>query len=172
MSLFTTLRRQQHHLSSTDEKDHDSDSDDQQNRSSTPLLSGSSSLFPPNNSSNTHEEKFSLRIKLNDGTQPNNSSDFSLDEIRPGMTTVRELKEAILKKHSSPSSSNTTPDDTKNNNGGNNNNRYLRLIVRGRMMAPDTSTLDKFSITKNDVIHAILAKEGTRGGSRRGCCDD
>jgi len=102
-----------------------------------------------------------------------------LEGISPGVTTVSELKGAILKKHSStsnsnsnghgdgtPSSGNDTTTTGSNNNNSNTNNRYLRLIVRGRMMAPDTSTLDKFSITKNDVIHAILAKEGTRGGQQ------
>mmetsp|Transcript_6816 Transcript_6816/g.10012 ORF Transcript_6816/g.10012 Transcript_6816/m.10012 type:complete len:588 (+) Transcript_6816:295-2058(+) len=162
MSLFTSLRRQ--HLSNTDEKDHDSDSDDaQQNTTRTPLLS-SSPLFTEHNSQSNESSFFSLRIKLNDGTQPNNSSDFVLEDISPGVTTVRELKGAILKKHS-----NSSDDGTNNgneNNGNSNGNRYLRLIVRGRMMAPDTSTLDKFSITKNDVIHAILAKEGTRGGQQ------
>jgi len=163
MSLFTSLRRQ--HLSNTDEKDHDSDSDDaQQNNTRTPLLS-SSSLFTEHNSQSNESSFFSLRIKLNDGTQPNNSSDFVLEDISPGVTTVRELKGAILKKHSN-SSDDGTSNNGNENNGNSNGNRYLRLIVRGRMMAPDTSTLDKFSITKNDVIHAILAKEGTRGGQQ------
>eukprot|EP00985_Skeletonema_marinoi_P008135 scaffold3624_cov106-Skeletonema_marinoi.AAC.3 len=163
MSLFTSLRRQ--HLSNTDEKDHDSDSDDaQQNNTRTPLLS-SSPLFTEHNSQSNESSFFSLRIKLNDGTQPNNSSDFVLEDISPGVTTVRELKGAILKKHSN-SSDDGTSNNGNENNGNNSGNRYLRLIVRGRMMAPDTSTLDKFSITKNDVIHAILAKEGTRGGQQ------
>jgi len=163
MSLFTSLRRQ--HLSNTDEKDHDSDSDDaQQNTTRTPLLS-SSPLFTEHNSQSNESSFFSLRIKLNDGTQPNNSSDFVLEDISPGVTTVRELKGAILKKHSN-SSDDGTSNNGNENNGNSNGNRYLRLIVRGRMMAPDTSTLDKFSITKNDVIHAILAKEGTRGGQQ------
>ena len=85
------------------------------------------------------------------------------------MTTVSELKGAILKKKCSSSTESTNNDEENgdnNNNNNNDNNRYLRLIVRGRMMAPDTSTLDKFSITKSDVIHAILAKEGTRGGQQ------
>ena len=82
MSLFTSLRRQ--HLS-TDEKDHDSDSDE---NNTTPLLSSTtttttSPLFPQHNSSQT-TEFFPLRIKLNDGTQPNNSRDFVLKEISPG----------------------------------------------------------------------------------------
>ncbi|KAK1739565.1 hypothetical protein QTG54_010108 [Skeletonema marinoi] len=164
MSLFTSLRRQ--HLSNTDEKDHDSDSDDaQQNTTRTPLLSSSSPLFTEHNSQSNESSFFSLRIKLNDGTQPNNSSDFVLEDISPGVTTVRELKGAILKKHSN-SSDDGTSNNGNENNDNNSGNRYLRLIVRGRMMAPDTSTLDKFSITKNDVIHAILAKEGTRGGQQ------
>jgi len=33
-------------------------------------------------------------------------------------------------------------------------------------MAPDTSQLDTFSIAANDVIHAVLAKEGARGGQQ------
>jgi hypothetical protein len=165
MSLFTSLRRQ--HLSSTDEKDHDSDSEDQ----TLSLMSSSSPLFSDNNlhhqnNNGNNELLFSLRIKLNDGTSPNNSCDFVLENVSPGVTTVSVLKERILRKHSSSSSGDNTTNDNTNNNNNNNNNRYLRLIVRGRMMAPDTSTLDKFSITKDDVIHAILAKEGTRGGQQ------
>lgn len=103
---------------------------------------------------------------MNDGTQPNNSSDFVLEGISPGVTSVGELKGAILKKHSSNGNGDGTQSGNDTNGNNSSNNRYLRLIVRGRMMAPDTSTLDKFSITKNDVIHAILAKEGTRGGQQ------
>ena len=162
MSLFTTLRRQ--NVPTEDTKEHDSDEEVQ--NSQTPLLS--SPLFNEHNSQSVddHQESsplFSLRVKLNDGTQPNNSSDFRLEDINPGVTTVRELKRAILKKHSSNTA---TVGDATNQERSNIENRYLRLIVRGRMMAPDTSTLDSFSITKNDVIHAILAKEGTRGGQQ------
>src|SRR5210317_142383 len=131
MSLFTSLRRQ--HLSSTDEKDHDSDSEDQ----TLSLMSSSSPLFSDNNlhqnNNGNNELLFSLRIKLNDGTSPNNSCDFILENVSPGVTTVSVLKERILKKHSSSSTitgENATNDSTNNNN---NNNRYLRLIVRGRM---------------------------------------
>ena len=34
------------------------------------------------------------------------------------------------------------------------------------MMAPDTSTIDKFNIVTNDVIHAVLAKENVKGGQQ------
>ena len=46
-----------------------------------------------------------------------------------------------------------------NDNHHRNNNceeRYLRLIIRGRMMAPDGNTLAAFRIVNDDVIHAVL----------------
>ncbi|KAL9181749.1 hypothetical protein ACHAXT_012092 [Thalassiosira profunda] len=156
MSLFSSLRSRASPLVTSDEKDHDSDgadeetSDDPQQR--TPLLAEASS-----GSNNVGGgDSFSLRIKLNDGAS---TVDFPLEGVSP-TATVRKLKERILSKHfdsvlASPSSSRTS-----------HANRYLRLIVRGRMMAPDTSSLETFSIAQDDVIHAVLAKEGARGGQQ------
>ena len=87
---------------------------------------------------------------------------------------MKKLKECILTKHFTTTTfkNSTNGGDvvegiaTANSNNSNNRNRYLRLIVRGRMMAPDTSPLTKFSIVPNDVIHAVLAKEGVRGGQQ------
>ena len=156
MTLFASLRRPP---SSSDEKEHDSDQDAGPNevpsssltspsRIRTPLLLDSSSGSPADESGSS--DSFSLRIKLNDGKS---TIDFSLDNVTPHVTTVQRLKEQILCKHFNKDSDSSV-------------NRYLRLIVRGRMMAPDTSKLETFSIVKDDVIHAVLAKEGVRGGQQ------
>lgn len=45
-------------------------------------------------------------------------------------------------------------------------NRYLRLICKGRLVAPDAAVLqtDMSYIHSGDVVHAVLATAGTRGG--------
>jgi hypothetical protein len=40
--------------------------------------------------------------------------------------------------------------------------RYLRLICKGRLLAPDTATLDGFKLKSGDVLHAVLAAQGVR----------
>lgn len=45
-------------------------------------------------------------------------------------------------------------------------NRYLRLICKGRLLAPDTATLDEFNVTSGDVLHAVFAAAGVRGGQQ------
>eukprot|EP00578_Thalassiosira_sp_NH16_P003854 CAMPEP_0181131350 /NCGR_PEP_ID=MMETSP1071-20121207/30377_1 /TAXON_ID=35127 /ORGANISM="Thalassiosira sp., Strain NH16" /LENGTH=617 /DNA_ID=CAMNT_0023217535 /DNA_START=221 /DNA_END=2074 /DNA_ORIENTATION=- len=179
MTLFSSIRR----APAFEEKDHDSD-DDAGNNEETTRTSSSSSLSSPsslaaiqNNNNNNQrtpllldnehgggggesvENSFSLRIKLNDGKS---TIDFSLDGVFPNVTTVEKLKDRILTKHFDDGNDN----ETRSISSQNNNNRYLRLIVRGRMMAPDTSELEKFSIVPDDVIHAVLAKEGVRGGQQ------
>lgn len=44
--------------------------------------------------------------------------------------------------------------------------RYLRLIASGRLLAPDTAQLHQFSIKTGDVLHAVLAAAGVRGGQQ------
>ena len=155
MTLFSTLTRR-NNTTSSDEKDHNSDNDDNEIVQLTPLLLDSPSTST-NNSNSTNSDSFTLRIKLNNGST---TIDYTLDNISQ-LVTVSKLKEAILTKHFTSTSSSTSTSSTTNTN-----NRYLRLIIRGRMMAPDTSTLDKFNIVTNDVIHAVLAKDGTKGGQQ------
>lgn len=50
--------------------------------------------------------------------------------------------------------------------GENAQGRYLRLICKGRMLAPDTATLEGFSLASGDVLHAVLAAQGVRGGQQ------
>ena len=148
MTLFGSLRR-----TTQDQKDHSSDDDDDNDVQLTPLLADPTT-HPSNNTNSTVDslsDSFTLRIKLNNGKS---TIDYTLNNISQNIT-VSTLKESILKKHFAASSE-----------SNNSNNRYLRLIVRGRMMAPDTSHLDNFSISNNDVIHAVLAKEGARGGQQ------
>ena len=155
MTLFSSLTRR-NNTTSSDEKDHNSDNDDNSEIVQlTPLLldSPSTNNNNNNNSNSTNSDSFTLRIKLNNGSA---TIDYTLDNISQ-LVTVSKLKEAILTKHFTSTTTTTT---------NNTNNRYLRLIIRGRMMAPDTSTLDRFKIVTNDVIHAVLAKDGTKGGQQ------
>mmetsp|Transcript_30424 Transcript_30424/g.64407 ORF Transcript_30424/g.64407 Transcript_30424/m.64407 type:complete len:628 (-) Transcript_30424:2393-4276(-) len=181
MPLFSSLRPSRH-SSSSDEKEHNSDGDDGGGDGidnnveipplATPLLDSESgnandvgSANGRNGNADDDDDTFALRIKLNDGKS---TIDYTLDNVELDVT-VAKLKEQILSKHFHDNSGTSDMDDNNANNRNNNetnNNRYLRLIVRGRMMAPDTSPLDKFSIAENDVIHAVLAKEGVRGGQQ------
>ena len=156
MTLFSSLTRRSN-TTSSDEKDHNSDNDDSNEIVQlTPLLLDSPSTNNNINNNSNNSDSFTLRIKLNNGSS---TIDYKLDNISQ-LVTVSKLKEAILTKHFTSTSSTSTSTTT------NTNNRYLRLIIRGRMMAPDTSTLDKFNIVTNDVIYAVLAKDGTKGGQQ------
>lgn len=46
------------------------------------------------------------------------------------------------------------------------NDRYLRLICKGKLLAPDTSLLREFAVHNGDVLHAVLAAAGVRGGQQ------
>ena len=125
----------------------------------SPLLTNddekSSSSSSPIESQHHHTPTFPLRIKLN-------NNDYTINVNQS--VTVANLKQWVLDCHDS---------STSNTNGGGSSNgaidrndTYLRLIVRGRLMAPDTATLDTFHVTSSDVVHAVLAKEG-RGAQAR-----
>jgi hypothetical protein len=45
-------------------------------------------------------------------------------------------------------------------------NRYLRLICKGRLLAPDTATVKEFGVKQGDSLHAVLAAAGVRGGQQ------
>jgi hypothetical protein len=89
---------------------------------------------------------FPLRIKLN-------NRDITLTVNTA--VSVATLKQWILEHHAKDGGATTD-----------NGDMYLRLIVRGRLMAPDTATLDNFNVSNSDVVHAVLAKEG-RGAQAR-----
>mmetsp|Transcript_20813 Transcript_20813/g.43000 ORF Transcript_20813/g.43000 Transcript_20813/m.43000 type:complete len:611 (-) Transcript_20813:214-2046(-) len=95
-----------------------------------------------------------LRIKLNDGGS-STTRDLALDRVRTDAETVGGLKERILKRYCCDDDGDGRPKQ-----------RYLRLIIRGRMMAPDSAALSSFRIVDGDVVHAVLAKEGVRGGQQ------
>ena len=167
MNLLSSLRgRPSPLLSSSDDKDHDSDANNEAAETSTATaLSSSSSLLrtpPPPLLLDPSDGEISLRIKLNDGRS---TVDFILDGVSP-KTTVAKLKERILSRHFNSLDGGGSNTVGGVNSASNKHKRYLRLIVRGRMMAPDTSPLETFSIVHNDVIHAVLAKEGVRGGQQ------
>ena len=44
--------------------------------------------------------------------------------------------------------------------------RYVRLILKGRLLAPDARPLGEFNVQTGDVVHAVLAAEGQRGGAQ------
>jgi len=46
------------------------------------------------------------------------------------------------------------------------NGRYLRLIASGRLLAPDKAPLSNFKVADGDVLHAVLAAPGVRGGQQ------
>lgn len=46
-------------------------------------------------------------------------------------------------------------------------NRYLRLICKGRLLAPDSAILRDFTcISTNDTLHAVFAAPGVSGGQQ------
>jgi hypothetical protein len=44
--------------------------------------------------------------------------------------------------------------------------RYLRLIFRGRLLAPDAAPLSAFAVKEGVVVHAVVAAEGQEGGAQ------
>ena len=44
--------------------------------------------------------------------------------------------------------------------------RYVRLICKGRLLAPDSGIISDYSIGHGDVVHAVLAADGVRGGQQ------
>lgn len=46
--------------------------------------------------------------------------------------------------------------------------RYIRLICKGRLLAPDTAPLHEFAVKNNDVLHAVLANAENARRRRRG----
>jgi hypothetical protein len=44
--------------------------------------------------------------------------------------------------------------------------RYVRLVYRGRLLAPDSARISEFSIGDGDVVHAVVAAEGQQGGAQ------
>ena len=161
---------------------------------SIPTASTTTSLLLPPDHSTTpppsESSSFGLRIKFNNGKC---TTDYKLCNIPndANSMTVGMLKARILSEYDrrcvmARTSTNSSTDS--NNEGGttvttasNNNNdhhcnnnhddeRYLRLIIRGRMMAPDRNTLASFCIVNDDVIHAVLTTiiQPTNGGRRGG----
>jgi hypothetical protein len=51
-------------------------------------------------------------------------------------------------------------DQVRNALGPQSQNRYLRLICKGRLLAPDTCALSEFSVENLDVLHAVLGPAG------------
>jgi len=103
------------------------------------------------NSNNNHKATFSLKgetISLR--VKPNNNESDILT-IQVGFDdTVETLKEI-----------------TRHALGPTTRNRYLRLICKGRLLAPDDAKLKEFAVVRDgDVVHAVLAAAGVRGGQQ------
>ena len=98
------------------------------------------------------EQLLHLRVKCNGGNlQPpppgtgNNGGEYPL-QLSPS-ATVSDLKasvRAVL--------------------GPGCRGRYLRLIVRGRLLAPDSAPVTNFGLEEDDVVHAVVAAAGVQGG--------
>jgi uncharacterized ubiquitin-like protein YukD len=82
-----------------------------------------------------NKNEYTLRVKSNQ----HDTLDLS---ARPD-ETVSSLKQSVLSALSSE-------------------NRYIRLIWKGRMLAPDSALLKEFSLQDGDVVHAVLAAPGVR----------
>ena len=145
----------------SDESDY-SDSDVDEELSEADVSSGdeadASSSSPP---------LLNLRIKCNCSDLPSESpcprstnGEYLVSTPHPSTTTssssappsVSTLKLAILSALFGPT---TTTSD-----------RYLRLIVRGRLLAPDSAPLSNFALAEDDVVHAVIAPAGVRGGQQ------
>jgi DUF2407 ubiquitin-like domain len=89
--------------------------------------------YNDNNSPSNQEKELRLRIKA-----------FQDVEVRTCLNeSVADLKQAVrlaLKAE----------------------HRYLRLICRGRLLAPDTSLVRDMGLKDGDVVHAVLAAPGVR----------
>ena len=141
-SLFSLARRP----AAAAEKDSDDDSSSGQ--IAAPLLDGGSAASAPS-PLRAASEAFAVRVKLN-------GSDHVLPGITP-RTTVGELRARVL----------ALRDDADGNSPDTRGGQpYLRLIHRGRMMAPDTSRGERYGLADGDVVHAVLA--GGDGAGRSG----
>ena len=144
-SLFSLARRP----AAAAEKDSDDDSSSGQ--IAAPLLDEGSAASAPSPLRAAASEAFAVRVKLN-GT----------DHVLPGITprtTVGELRARVLALHDDAN-------NTNNEDGPRGGQPYLRLIHRGRMMAPDTSRGERYGLSDGDVVHAVLA--GGDGAGRSG----
>jgi hypothetical protein len=172
--LFQSLRRPLS-TSTADEKDRDDDDVDVEASSSSSSsaadggTSGSSSIPLLLDQSTSIENApqiaaFALRIKLNDAGR---TVDLSLSNVNPSITTVGRLKILILaERRRRRRDGDDDPRTTTTATGGDEDDgHYLRLIIRGRMMAPDIAALETFNVIDYDVIHAVLVRgNGNAGG--------
>lgn len=109
------------------------------------LLSPLTSSLSPSANGNGESSLISLRVK---SSIINNNKNITV-RISPS-DAVEIIKEI-----------------TRDTLGPDAQGRYLRLICKGRLLTPDTATLKDFpSIKDGDVIHAVLAAPGVRGGQQ------
>ncbi|CAB9500234.1 DUF2407 ubiquitin-like domain [Seminavis robusta] len=115
------------------------------NEDNDPLLGGKDNhddtLLSGTSNSSNNESGMNLALRI---------KSFKDVEIRINdASSVSQVKEAV-----------------RNALGEQADDRYLRLICKGRLLAPDTSALREFSVRNGDVLHAVLAAAGVRGGQQ------
>ena len=115
----------------------------------------------------SHRGPLRLRVKCSGGNlRPPPSSNKSASTAAPGAeyplsaspaATVADLKASVR-------NAVLGPDEPDGGHDGNNGERYVRLIVRGRLLAPDAAPVSNFGLKDDDVVHAVVAAAGVRGG--------
>mmetsp|Transcript_22407 Transcript_22407/g.63498 ORF Transcript_22407/g.63498 Transcript_22407/m.63498 type:complete len:418 (+) Transcript_22407:94-1347(+) len=73
------------------------------------------------------------------------------------------VKRRLLKKEAEEAGDDGSNDD---NSGSRASDRYLRLICKGKLLAPDSAPLSEFSMESDDVVHAVLSAQGVKGGQQ------
>ena len=104
-----------------------------ESESSAPTTTSSSSSNSNYNSSNN--QLWTLRVLS-----------FQNVEIQiPSTSTIRQLKATVRDALLDSSTTNPNPN--------------MRLICKGKLLAPDTAPLQEFKVQNGDVVHAVLAKQ-------------
>ena len=117
-------------------------------------------------SSGSHRGPLRLRVKCSGSNlRPPPSSDASnAGTAAPGAEyplTVRSPAATVADLKASVRQAVLGSDEPDEPDGG---ERYLRLIVRGRLLAPDAAPVSNFGLRDEDVVHAVVAAAGVRGG--------
>lgn len=94
------------------------------------------------------DDAVTLRIKA---THPGHDSKDVTVTVVPSTDTVASLKQAVLEALGDDT------DDSKSNT----TTPYVRLVARGRLLAPDAAVLERlpFRLESNDVVHAIIQQK-------------
>ena len=101
-----------------------------------------------------------------DDDEANKEASSSPPQVgQPLALRVKSFKDVEIRIHDASSVA-QTKQMIRNALGEEAKDRYLRLICKGRLLAPDSSPLSDFSVRNGDVLHAVLAAAGVRGGQQ------